>query len=98
MAKTEVYSWRVDPEIKMGLEEEARRQGLTVSQLLDQITKHWLEERAGDRNDDEAEQARVHAAAAKCFGTIAAGPDFSENVGAKMRMLLKDRHARKRSA
>jgi hypothetical protein len=97
MAKTEVYSWRVDPETKMGLEEEARRQGLTVSQVLDRIAKRWLEEQAHDRND-EAEQARVHAAAAKCFGKIAAGPDFSENVSAKMRMLLKERHARKRSA
>jgi hypothetical protein len=98
MAKTEVYSWRVDSETKMGLEEEARRQGLTVSQVLDRITKQWLEEQASLRNDDEAEQARVHAAAAKCFGTIAAGPDFSENVSAKMRMLVKERHARKRSA
>jgi hypothetical protein len=98
MAKTEVYSWRVDPQIKMALEAEARSQGMTMAEVLDRIAKQWLETRKLQNGDDEAEQARLHAAAAKCFGTIAAGPNFSENVSAKVRMRLKERHARKRSA
>jgi hypothetical protein len=98
MAKTEVYSWRVDPETKMALEAEARREGRSVSEVLDRIAKQWLQEQSLSREDGEAEQERLHAAAAKYAGTITAGPDFSENVGAKVRALLKERHARKRSA
>ena len=36
MSKTEVYSWRVSPETKAALEEEARREGLTLAALLQQ--------------------------------------------------------------
>ena len=98
MPKTEVYSWRLARETKIGLEQEARRQGLSLSEILDRITSEWLEEQALARGGDAAEQARIHAAAAKAFGTIAAGPDFSENVGAKVRALMRQRHERKRSA
>jgi len=98
MAKTEVYSWRLDPDFKMELEAEVRRDGMTLAEVLHRLAKQWLEERRRRNGDDEAEQARLHAAVAKCFGTIAAGPDFSENVSAKVRMRLKERDARKRSA
>ena len=82
----------------MALEDEARLQGTTMAEVLDRITKQWLEMRKQQSGDDESEQSRLHAAAAKCFGTIAAGPNFSENVSAKVRMRLKERHAHKRSA
>jgi hypothetical protein len=94
MAKTEVYSWRLDPETKMGLEEEARREGLSLAQLMDRTARQLLEDRRRSRKDDDQEQARIHAAAAKSIGAIAAGPDFSQNVSAKVRARLKQRHAR----
>ncbi len=70
MAKTEVYSWRVDPQIKMALESEARVQGTTLAEVLDRIAKQWLEMRKQQNGGEEAEQARLHAAAAKYAGTI----------------------------
>jgi hypothetical protein len=97
MAKTEVYSWRVDPATKMGLEEEARREGISLAELMDRMSRSYLEERRRP-NDDELEQTRIQAAAAKCFGTIAAGPYFSENVREKVRARVRARFARNRSA
>ena len=70
MPKTEVYSWRLAPDFKMELEAEARRDGMTLAAVLDRLAKQWLEERRQRNGDDDAEQARLHAAAAKCFGTL----------------------------
>ena len=95
MAKTEVYSWRLEPQIKMALETEARLQGRTLAEVLDSIAKQWLEMRKQRNGDDEAEQARLHAAAAKCFGTISGGdPHRSEKVREIVRMRLKERYGR----
>ena len=95
MAKTEVYSWRVDPQIKMALEAEARLQGTTLAEVLDRIAKQWLETRKQQNGDDEAEQARLHAAAAKCFGTLSMGdPHGSEKVRETVRKRLKERYGR----
>lgn len=97
MPKTEVYSWRLNPAMKMELEAEARRHGHSLSELLEHIMQKWLAELKHGRDDAE-EQARINAAAAKSFGAIAAGPDFSENTREKVRARLKERYARKRSA
>lgn len=95
MAKTEVYSWRMNPEIKMGLEEEAREHGLTLAEFLDDTALRIIEEGRRRRNGDEAEQKRLHAAAAKCFGTIAGGdPHRSEKVSETIRKRLKERYGR----
>ena len=95
MAKTEVYSWRVDPQIKMALEAEARAQGTTLAEVLDRIAKQWLEARKQRNGDDEAEQARLHAAAAKCFGTLSMGdPHGSEKVRETVRKRLEERYGR----
>ena len=98
MAKTEAYSWRMNPEIRMGLEEEARVHGLTLAQFLDHTALRIIAEGRRTRNGDEAEQKRLQAAAAECFGTIAAGPHFSENVREKVRARVRARLARNRSA
>ena len=95
MAKTEVYSWRVDPQIKMALEAEARVQGTTMAEVLDRIAKQWLEMQKKQNGDDEAEQARLHAAAAKCFGTLSMGdPHGSEKVRETVRKRLQERYGR----
>ncbi len=60
------------------MEAEASLQGVTLAEMLNRIAKQWLEMRS---NDDEAEQARLHAAVAKCCGTISGGdPRGSEKV------------------
>jgi len=57
--KTEVYSWRLSAERKAALEEEARREGTSLSSLLDRVTADWLAERRNGRADDEAEQTAI---------------------------------------
>ena len=95
MAKTEVYSWRLDPKIKMALESEARSEGITLAEVLDRLAKQWLELRKQQNGDDDAEQARLHAAAAKCFGTISGGdPHRSEKVRETVRKRLRERYGR----
>lgn len=94
MAKTEVYSWRLDRNVKMGLEEQARRKGMTLAEFLDRTALHLIEE-GRRKHDDDAEQERLHAGAAKCFGTLSGGgPNDSENVRALVRKNLKEKYGR----
>lgn len=83
-------SWHIKPELKRALEDEARRQGLTASELMNRILKVWLDER--DR-EDEAEQRRLHAIAAKCIGTISGDdPHASEKVSEVVRAAIMERY------
>jgi hypothetical protein len=94
MAKTEVYSWRVDPRTKMALEDEARSEGRSVAEVLNTIVKQWLETRKGQNGDDEAEQARLHARVMKLAGTISGGdPHASEKVREIVRKRIIERNA-----
>jgi len=94
MAKTEVYSWRLDPKIKMALESEARSEGMTLAEVLDRLAEQWLELRKQRNGDDEAEQARLHAAVAKYAGTLSgADPYGSEKVREVVRKRVRERNA-----
>ena len=93
MAKTEVYSLRLDPELKVALEQEARSLGISVAALLDRTVRRIVEEGNRKRLDDQEEQARINAAVEKVSGSISAGFDFSQNVGAKIRAKLRRRRA-----
>ena len=91
MGKTEVYSWRVSPHTKTALEHAARREGTTLAALLDRIVREWL---GGSPRGSETEQQRLHAAAARCIGTIAGGgARRAENVRSLVRRRLKTRRA-----
>jgi hypothetical protein len=93
--KTEVYSWRVSTELKMGLEREARRRKISLAKVLDAAAQEWLKKRSSDQDDDAAEQKRLHEAAAKSFGTITGGdPKRSENVRQIVRERLRQRYGR----
>jgi hypothetical protein len=95
MAKTEVYSWRVKPEHKMALEQAARDEGVTIGRLLDRLTERWISARKRKNGDDEAEQKRLHAAAARCFGSISGDdPHRSEKVNEIVRQRLLERYGR----
>ena len=91
MRKSEVYSWRVAPEVKAALEHEARREGQSVGSLLERIATEWLIARR--RSSGAAEQqVRLHTAASRTFGTIAGGDrDRSSAVRAAIRRRLAAR-------
>ena len=94
MKKTEVYSWRVTPAAKTAIESAARREGTTISSLLDRITKEWIDSRRGQL-DESAEQERLHAAVAKTIGTIS-GTDKrrAERAAITVRKRLRHRYGR----
>jgi hypothetical protein len=71
--KTEVYSWRVSAEKKLELEAEARREGKSVAQLLDEISSSWLKQRHSTRRDDDAEQQQLRRRLLATAGTVRGG-------------------------
>jgi hypothetical protein len=92
--KTEVYSWRVSTDLKSGLEREARRRKTSIGAVLDLAARDWLS-RSGAEAGSEAEQLRLHKAAARCIGIIATGnPVRSENAREVVRQRLRRRHGR----
>jgi predicted transcriptional regulator len=42
MAKSAVYRWRLDPELKRRLEEAAHAEKTSVARLPDHIVREWL--------------------------------------------------------
>jgi hypothetical protein len=96
--KSEVYSWRLSPDLKSDLEEAARQERVSVAQLLERITRAWLKTHAAAAEDDAAEQERLRAIAMQFVGTIRSGdPELSEKVSERMRERLLKAHARSRS-
>jgi hypothetical protein len=95
MSKSAVYSWRVAPETKYALEEEAHRLGESLSHLLDRIAREWLEARRRRASNDESEQARIRAAAMKAIGKIAG--DRTRRAE-RARALIRERLERRRAS
>ena len=94
MAKTNVYSWRLSSELKLELERQARREGVSIADLLERLAKEWLAVRSSGTLDD-GEQRRLRNALRACVGTVASGDaSGSENVRARVPARL----ARKRDA
>jgi len=97
--KTEVYSWRLSPEKKAELESEARREGTSLSGLLDRITTEWLAEHRNGRADDEDEQARIRKRVMAAVGTIRGG-DPARSVRARelVREIIWRKHQKESNA
>jgi hypothetical protein len=94
MKRSEVYSWRVAPEVKAALEYEARRQGQSVGSLLERIAIEWLAARR-QAADEVDEQIRLHAAALRTVGAIAGGNrGRSSAIRAAVRRRLAARRGR----
>ncbi|SRR5216684_2483766 len=97
--KTEVYSWRVSAQKKLELESEAKREGKSVAQLLDEISSKWLEERRNSRNGDDAEQAAIRKRAAAAIGSIRGGdPTRSSRASELVREIIVRKHAKESRA
>jgi hypothetical protein len=93
--KTEVYTWRLSPDLKDDLEEAARREQVSVSRLLERIAREWLQARAAAAADDEAEQERLRAIAMRHVGTIHGGdPDRASEVSKRVQELLARKYGR----
>jgi len=94
MAKTEVYSWRLDPDLKQRLEQAARAEKISLGGLLERIARGWLGKRRRGEGD-EALQRRLRAEFTKVVGTIRSGdPRGSEEVKERVRARLIAKHKR----
>jgi len=90
--KTEVYSWRVSAQKKVELEAQSRREGTSLSRLLDNITSAWLSSRAG-RADEEAEQAAIRQRAAAAIGAVRSGdPTRASRASELVRKIIVRKH------
>ncbi len=95
--KTEVYSWRVSAQKKLELESEAKREGKSVAQLLDEISSKWLEERRNSRNGDEAQQAAIRRRVMAVIGSLSGGdPHRASKASERVREILKEKYGRRR--
>lgn len=93
MNRSEVYSWRLAPDLKSALEQEAKREGRSVGALLEQIAQAWLQ--AQRRLEDDAEeQKRLHEAVYKNIGGIEGESDWSTTVRETVRRVIRKRRAR----
>jgi hypothetical protein len=95
MGKTEVYSWRLDSDLKQRLEAEARAENTSVGGLLERMAHDWLgRPRPGE--DEEARQRRLQAAAESVIGTIALseGPYTRQRIRERVRARLADKRRR----
>ena len=97
MSKTEVYSWRLDPDLKQRLEQAARVEKTSVGGLLDRIVRDWLGAHRPD-DDDEALQRRLHAEAEAVIGTISLGegPYTRQRIRERVRARLAEKRQLRR--
>ena len=92
--KTEVYSWRVSPELKSRLEREAQRRKTSFSAVLELAARDFLEQ-AAPKSEDDQEQERIRRAAFACIGAIeGSDPSRAQNASAHVKQLLRQRHGR----
>ena len=59
--KTDVYSWRLSPDLKSELQEAARAERKSVADLLEEIVKGWLQHTRGHAGTEEERQQQVFA-------------------------------------
>lgn len=92
--KDRIYSWRLQADLKAALEDAARAQRTSLADLLDGITRSWLEDQMA-RSDDAEVQERLHEAASECFGSIRGGDPYrAENARRNLRTRLSSQYAR----
>lgn len=91
--KTTVYSWRLSEERKAALEQLARKQKRSVSELIDQAVVRLL---AQDSDADGEElQRKLRQAAGHAIGRIAGGdPNRAADARSRIREKLQRRRER----
>ncbi len=97
--KTAVYSWRVSADKKAELASEARREGTSLAELLEQITAEWLQQRRNSRNGDDREQAALRRRVMATVGTIHSGdPALATRAREIVRERIVRKHAKESNA
>jgi hypothetical protein len=92
--RTEVYSWRVSPDIKTDLEREARRRRISMSAALELAAREWLHNN-GAKNEGDEEQRQLHRAASRWLGALASGnTQRSLTASQSVRQRLRQRYGR----
>ena len=95
--KTQVYSWRLSPEKKLALEAEARREGKSVAEVLDEMSSRWLAEKRASAIDDDARQAKLRKRVLAAAGTIRGGdPTRSERARELVQAAIRERYEEER--
>jgi hypothetical protein len=95
--KSEVYSWRLTPEMKTRLESEARRSGKSVAEVLEQISANWLDARAASYDNEMEGKIRKRIMAT--VGTIRGGdPHRASRSKELVREIIRRKHAKERDA
>ena len=93
--KTEVYSWRLSPQLKNELEEAARAERKSISELLEGITQDWLMKSKEGKGTEDERQRQIRDAAMKFVGSLQGGnPDRAENARSEIRARIARRHGR----
>jgi hypothetical protein len=96
--KSEVYSWRLAPDLKAQLEQRAREQGIGLAALLERISRDWLRAMAAASGEDEREQARIKAAAMQAIGSLRSGdPELAERARERLQERLAGARDRQRA-
>lgn len=81
------------------MESEARREGISVAELLETITSDWLQELRTSRNGEEAEQAALRHRVMATVGTICGGdPTRSQRSRELVREIIRRKHERESNA
>lgn len=96
MEKTEVYSWRLDPELKSALEEAARAEGTSLSRLLDRITANWLRRELEPHAKDEALRRARQRALGYVGSVRGKDPGRAHAAAQRVKTILQQKHARRR--
>lgn len=88
--KSEVYTWRVSPALKMSLEEEARATRRPLAEILDEIVVEHLRKAVRKSGLDDERQRRLHERAARFAGRISGGdPTRAERARDLVRARLR---------
>ena len=98
MSKSEVYSWRLSPQLKRQLEEAANAENASIGAILERVMLDWLSTREPSEEADAEEQRRLHARARKAMGTVSIGlgPYTNERVREVIGEYLEEKYRRSR--
>jgi len=97
--KTEVYSWRVSAELKAALQEQARSEGKSFAQLLQEFASDGLRARRNGNVDDDEEQAAIRRRAAPAIGAVCSNDPYgSERVSERVGEIIYRKHVKESNA
>ena len=83
----------------MELESEARREGKSVAEVLDEISSQWLNTRRDAHNRDGTEQARIRKRIMATVGTVRGGdPTRATRSRELVREIVRRKHEKESSA